>query len=96
MQLASLFRRWGKVAKVVLHFPTKSILVKHSEEMSKSVTKLRFAERTNRLMKIDDASTDEAAGRQGRTRRSSTVVAMTKGDFILCTVTQFMRVLLTI
>ena len=74
VQLAALFRRWGKVAKVVLHFPTKSILVKHTIKMSTAVTNLRFVERKDRL--TNDA---ESATGSKKVRRSS-IAAVTEGS----------------
>jgi Ca2+-binding EF-hand superfamily protein len=44
-QLAMLFKRWGAVAKVVMHFPIKSDLTNTQKKASDVIAELRFVER---------------------------------------------------
>ena len=50
VQLGHVFRRWGEVAKVTLHFPIRSSLVDHTNVISQSVTNLRYAQRKDDIV----------------------------------------------
>ena len=64
-QLAHLFRRWGPVAKVVLHFPSSSRLMEPMRDAADGVTHLRFLQRREEaereVEKLSSRASTEAA-----------------------------------
>ena len=65
-QLAMLFRQWGPIAKVVVHFPIKSELTNVLEKASDAIMELRFVERRRKkLLKIESMTSPLSGNREG-------------------------------